>query len=225
MRSRNGIAALKRPTNVRLPVSPVRTKEPEQRGERRVKFEKNSQLPLLMLGYHVGNSKDPDYPVLAMIDALLTAGKSGRLTSRMVDREQIALEVNAQNPMQLDPGLFLFLVQPRSGIAPEKVEAVIYEELERLKKEAVPKLELEKARNLILTNFYQQLKTIAGKANLLGQFEIFFGSYEKLFSYDQQIATVSAADIQRVAAKYFREQNRTVATLVPLKGGKDEEVP
>ena len=96
--------------------------------------------------------------------------------------------------------------------------------LERLKKEAVPTLELEKARNLILTNFYQQLKTIAGKANLLGQYEIFFGSYEKLFSYDQQIAAVSAADIQRVATKYFREQNRTVATLVPVKGGKDEEV-
>ena len=213
------------PIPAQQPPPPVRTKEPEQRGERRVKFEKNSQLPLLMLGYHVGNSKDPDYPVLAMIDALLTAGKSARLTSRMVDREQLALEVNAQNPMQLDPGLFLFLVQPRSGVTPEKAEAVVYEELERLKKEAVPTLELEKARNLILTNFYQQLKTIAGKANLLGQYEIFFGSYEKLFSYDLQIAAVSAADIQRVATKYFREQNRTVATLVPVKGGKDEEVP
>ena len=85
-------------------------------------------------------------------------------------------------------------------------------------------LEIEKARNLILTNFYQQLKTIAGKANLLGQYEIYFGGYDKLFSFDKRIAAVSAADIQRVAAKYFREQNRTVATLVPVKGGKDGEI-
>jgi zinc protease len=209
------------PIPAQAPPPPVRTKEPEQKGERRVKIEKASQLPLLMLGYHVGDSRDADYPVLAVIEALLTAGKSARLTTRMVDKEQMALQVQAENPMKLDPGLFQFLVQPRSGVSPERAEAVLYEELEKLKTAPVSVRELDKARNLILAAFYQQLKTISGKANLLGQYEIYFGGYDKLFSFDQRIAAVTAADIQRVAAKYFREQNRTVATLVPVKGERN----
>jgi zinc protease len=211
------------PIPAQAPPPAVRTKEPEQKGERRVKVEKNAQLPMLMVGYHVGNSMDPDYPSLLMLEALLSAGKSSRLNQRLVEKEQLALQVNAQNPMQLDPGLFVFLAQPRSGVSPEKVEAALYEELARLEKDGVAAAELEKARNQILVAFYQQLKTIAGKANLLGQYEIYFGGYDRLFRFDEQVAKVSSADIQRVVKKYFQERNRTVATLVPIAGGKAEE--
>jgi zinc protease len=211
------------PIPAQAPPPPVRTKEPEQKGERRVKVEKNAQLPMLMVGYHVGNSMDPDYPSLLMLEALLSTGKSARLNQRLVEKEQLALQVNAQNPMQLDPGLFVFLVQPRSGVSPEKVEAALYEELARLEKDGVSAAELEKARNQVLVAFYQQLKTIAGKANLLGQYEIYFGGYDRLFRFDEQMAKVSSADIQRVVKKYFQERNRTVATLVPVAGGKAEE--
>jgi zinc protease len=202
------------------PPPPVRTKEPEQKGERRVVVEKTAQLPVLMAAYHVGNSMDPDYPVLAVIEALLGAGKSARLTRSLVDGQSLAIEVEAENPMRLNPGLFLFTLQPRTGVEPAKAEAALYAELEKLKTETVPEAELEKVRNLILTGFYRQLRTIAGKANLLGQAEIYYGGYGKLFDYDQRIAAVTAADVKRVAAKYFRASNRTVATLIPVKDSK-----
>lgn len=205
------------PIPSQTPPPPVRTKEPEQRGERRVSIEKNSQLPLLMVGYHVGDSRSADYPALVVLQTLLTRGGSARLTRRLIENDQVALSAMAQNPMSLDPGLFTFSIQPRSGIATTKVEAALYEELDRLKREPVSAKELDKARNLILSGFYEQLKTIAGKANLLGQYEIYFGGYNNLFTYDQRINAVTAEDIQRVAAKYFNERNRTVATLIPVK--------
>jgi len=141
------------PIPAQAPPPAVRTKEPEQKGERRVVVEKNAQLPMLMAGYHVGNSMDPDYPALTVLNALLTSGRSARLTKRLVDGDQLAVQVMAQNPMQIDPGLFLFVVQPRSGVASEKAEAALYDELEKLKKEAVPAAEMDKARNLILSQF------------------------------------------------------------------------
>ncbi len=201
----------------------VRTKEPEQKGERRIKLEKSAQLPLLMVGYHVGDSRSADYPVLTVIDALLSEGKSSRLNSRLVEKEELALRVNVGNPMQLDPGLFTIMVQPRSGVTTERVEIALYDEVERLKREKVSPLELEKVRNQILGAFYRQLKTIAGKANLLGQYDIYFGGYEKLFDFDQRIAAVTAEDVQRVAAKYLTERNRTVAILMPTKSAKGDE--
>jgi zinc protease len=202
------------------PPPAVRTKEPEQKGERRVVVEKQAQLPVVMMAYHVGNSMDADYPVLDVIETLLSNGRSSRFNSRLVEKEQLALFVGASNPMNFDPGLFTVTGQPRSGVDAGKLEAAVSGELERLKNEAVSAAELDKARNLILADFYRQLKTIAGKANLIGQAENYFGGYAKLFDYDQRINKVTAGDIQRVAKKYFTAQNRTVATLLPLKEGK-----
>jgi predicted Zn-dependent peptidase len=44
---------------------------------------------------------------------------------------------------------------------------------------------------------------------------VIFGDYTKAFSIDKEYQAVTAADIQRVAKKYFTEKNRTVATLIP----------
>jgi len=74
---------------------------------------------------------------------------------------------------------------------------------------------LSKAKNQILAGLYRRLKTIEGRANLLGSYEVFQGDYAKAFDEDKRVEAVTAADIQRVAQKYFTAKNRTVATLVP----------
>ena len=61
------------------------------------------------------------------------------------------------------------------------------------------------------------MKTINGKANTLGSYEVFFGDYKKLFSAADDYAKVNLDDVKRVAVKYFGEKNRTVATLIPDK--------
>jgi zinc protease len=77
--------------------------------------------------------------------------------------------------------------------------------------------ELQKAKNILLANFYRQMKTINGRANAIGQYEVFFGDYRRLFNAADEYAEVTAADVQRVAKQYFHEKNRTVATLIPEK--------
>jgi zinc protease len=94
---------------------------------------------------------------------------------------------------------------------------VLFEELARLQSEPVPEAELRKAKNQILAGLYRQLKTIEGRANLLGSFEIFDGDYSKLFTADKEIEAVTAAGVERVARQYFAPKNRTVATLIPEK--------
>jgi predicted Zn-dependent peptidase len=59
------------------------------------------------------------------------------------------------------------------------------------------------------------MKTIDGRANTLGTFEVFFGDYNKLFSAAADYGKVTKDDVRRVAQKYFGEKNRTVATLTP----------
>jgi len=59
------------------------------------------------------------------------------------------------------------------------------------------------------------LKTISGKANLIGSYEVFYGGWNEINAAPQKIEKVTAADVQRVAAKVFSPRNRTVATLLP----------
>jgi zinc protease len=197
------------------PPPPVRTVEPPQLGERRVEVRRPANLPMLMLSYHIGAARDPDFPVYEVIETLLTGGRSARLHQRLIEKEQLVLNVGGGVRPSLDPGQFLFNFQVRSGRQPAEVEKALYEELDRLSRETVPAEELQKSKNQILAGFYRQLKTIAGKANLLGSYEVFSGSWNQVNEAPARIEKVTAADVQRVAAKVFAPRNRTVATLIP----------
>jgi len=201
------------------PPPPVRTKEPEQLGERRITVVKAAQLPIEMVAYHVPESKHADEWALDLMETILTRGQSSRLYSRMVDKDQLVLNVNVGRSTTLDPGLMVFNLQPRSGIEPARAEKALFEELDRLRSQPVSDPELRKAKNQLLADHYRQLKTINGRANLLGTYEVFYGDYRKLYTVEQAYEAVTVADIQRVAAKYLTEKNRTVATLIPEKAG------
>ncbi len=205
------------------PPAKVTTKEPDQLGERRVTVRKFAQLPLLMMGYHVPEATSPDYYPLQVLQTVLFSGQSSRMYQRLVDKDQIALFVNGGSGMTFDSTLFTISSQPKAGIQPETVEKAIYEELDKVKTGAVTDQELEKAKNILLANFYRQMKTINGKANTLGSYEVFFGDYRKLFTAADDYSKVSKDDVQRVARKYFNEKNRTVATLIPEKALAKEQ--
>jgi zinc protease len=197
------------------PPPPVRTIEPPQQGERRVNVVKPAQLPQQYISFHVPNSRHTDIPALEVLGAILTHGRSSRLYKRMIDGDQIAIAADHSMDPSLDPGLLIFSIRPRAGIEPAKTEKVLYEELEKVRNAEVPLAELRKAQNQLLTDLFRQMKTIGGRADLLGSYEVFRGEYRKLFDAPKQWETVTAADVQRVAKQYLGELNRTIATLIP----------
>jgi zinc protease len=203
------------PIPAHAPPPKVTTREPEQLGERRLVVRKFGQLPILMVGYHIPESAHADYYALRVLQTILFSGQSSRLYQRLVDKDQIALFINGGFEFALDPTLFLINSQPKAGVEPAALEKAIYEELDKVKADAVKDEELEKAKNILLAGFYRQMKTISGKANTLGSYEVFFGDYRKLFAAAGEYAKVTKEDVRRVAQRYFGETNRTVGTLVP----------
>jgi zinc protease len=199
------------------PPPPVRTIEPPQKGERRVTLQKAAQLPMQMVSYHVPAVRHADARPLEVLGSILTQGRSSRLYRRMVDGDQLALNVNQFSSPQFDPGQMIFMVQPRVGVEPAAAERVLFEELEKVRANEVTAAELRTAKNQLLTDLYREMKTISGRANLFGQYELYLGDYRKVFTAQQEIEAVSAADILRVAKQYFNANNRTIATLIPTK--------
>ncbi len=197
------------------PPPAVKTTEPAQLGERRITVRKFAQLPILQIGYHVPATSHADYYALQALETILFSGQSSRMYKRLVDKDQLALSVGGGSDFAFDPTLFEVSAQPKAGVDPVAVEKAIYEELDRVKAAAVTDEELEKAKNILLSGFYRTIKTISGRSNAIGTYEVFFGDYKKLFTAADDFAKVTRADVQRVAAQYFTSDNRTVATLVP----------
>ncbi|MBZ5534523.1 MAG: insulinase family protein [Acidobacteriia bacterium] len=197
------------------PPRPVSTREPEQLGERRVFVHKFAQLPLLQVAYHAPAAVDPDFIPLSVLDYILLRGESSRLYQRLVDKEQVAVSVGGGQSEHIDPFIFEIDVQPRSGVEVDRVEKVLYDELDKTQKSLVEERELQKAKNTAVADFYRSMKTINGKANVLGVYDVVFGDYHKLFKEVELINQVTREDLQRVAQKYFTPRNRTVAILVP----------
>jgi zinc protease len=199
------------------PPPKVTTREPEQIGERRVTVKKFAQLPILMIGYHIPESANPDFYPLNILQAVLFSGESSRMYQRVVDKGQLALSISGDFEFALDPTLFIITAQPKAGIEPLAVEKAVYEELDKVKSDSVSDQELEKAKNIVLAAFYRRMKAINGRANTLGTYEIFLGDYRKLFTAGKEYGKVTREDVRRVAQKYFGEKNQTVTTLVPEK--------
>ena len=208
------------PIPSQAPPPAIRTKEPEQQGERRITLEKPAQLGLLAVSYHVPQSNHPDSPVIEVLDDILTGGQSSRLYKRMVDSDQIALNAQVFSENHFDPGLWTFMIQPRAGIDTAKVEKVLFEELDKIQASAVTDAELRKAKNRLQTQLFRGLQTIAGRANAIGSYEVFRGGYDKLFNASKEWEAVTAADVQRVAKQYLKTTNRTVGTLLPVRKEK-----
>jgi len=211
------------PIPTHAPPPPVTTVEPPQMGERRLVVHKAAELPLLMLGYHVPQSNSPDFYALNILRTILFQGESSRMYQRLVDKDQIALDVSSEVEPSFDPSMVEVVAQPKQGVDPQACEKAIYEELERAANTLVADTELEKAKNIRLVEFYRQMRTINGRANTIGTYEVFFGDYNKLFEAAKNYSAVTKEDVKRVARVYFGANNRTVATLMPESGEKAKE--
>jgi len=197
------------------PPPPVTTVEPPQLGERRLVVHKPAELPLLMIAYHVPPTNHPDFYAINILRTILFQGESSRMYQRLVDKDQIALDVSSSVEPAFDPTIAIIIAQPKQGIDPLKCETAIYEELERVKLSTITDQELEKAKNIRLMEFYHQVRTINGRANTIGTYEVFDGDYKKLFDAAKNYAAVTKEDVQRVAKTYLGANNRTVASLLP----------
>jgi len=195
------------------PPQAIRTVEPEQLGERRLLIELESPTPLLHVTFHAGSATDPSTQAMNVLLNLLVGGESSRLHRLFVEEEQIALAVGGFQMEGFDPGLvyFYLTLPPAADIA--AVEGRLLEELQRIATESVSAAELEKARNIMIADYWRGLATIDGKASALGNAEVFLGDYQRAFSLPDELAAISAEDIQSVAASVFDRRKMTVGVL------------
>jgi zinc protease len=201
----------------------VRTQEPEQLGERQFVIRRKAQTPLLQYAYKAPAGADARGPAVNLLLSILVDGDSSRLHRALVEEKQLAIEVGGHWQEGFDPGLlWLFLTLPE-GSDVNEVQSAVDAELEGIAEHGVTDAELARAKNMTAAGFWKKLATIDGKAQLLGEYEVFHGDWLKLFDAPAQVDRVTLAEVQAVAREILDKRRRTVGVLLPEEGDLTQE--
>jgi zinc protease len=194
----------------------VDTNEPAQTAERRFTLEDPlARLPQLLIGYKglVGNT--PDFYAMQVLNQALATGQSSRLYQKLVKEKELVTGVFAFVNGMRGNGDYQITATVAPGKKIEDVEAAINEEVSRIQSEPIADWELAKAKNSSRRSSIQLLQGSLGIATRLSQFAVFYNDPNLINSQFQKIAAVTKEDVQRVAVKYLKATNRTVAITLP----------
>lgn len=197
--------------------APVYTQEPVQRGERRVTVRRTGSLPMVMVGYRTPEAKSPDGYALDLLQEVLGDGRASRLYQALVEKG-LASGADASNPSMRDPFIFSISASAQKGVTADRLEAAVLAEVERIKNEPVSAEELARAKSQIEAGFVFRNDSVTSQANQIGYWEM-VDNWRYLSTYLQQVKGVTAADLQKVAQKYFVTDGRTVGQFIPTSEG------
>lgn len=192
-----------------------RTAEPKQIGERRVDVEYDAESRVIM-AWHVPEAAHADWPAVEVLNELLQGGRSSRLERRVVEELKVAASVDGYTgiPGGRYPSLYMIEATPLSPHSTTEVEQAIYQEIDRLKREAPTAAEVKSVQTRYRKAFIDQLTDNLGLANGLAGASTTYGDWRQPFQLCEAVQKITPADVQRVAATYLTKTNRTVGTLV-----------
>ncbi|CAN5128095.1 hypothetical protein BH09PSE2_BH09PSE2_16070 [soil metagenome] len=143
--------------NPAAPLPRVTVKEPLRTSPKLVNaYGPIVPLPAVRILWHIPAAADPDYPALAVLDAVLSAGKSSRLYDRLVYRDQLAQRVNSDAGRNAQPGLFEFEAVLAGGKTVAQGEAALMAEAKAVREAPVSEIELARAKTQLIANLLHQ---------------------------------------------------------------------
>jgi zinc protease len=192
--------------------------EPEQTAERRFTMEDPyARLPQLLIGYKGVASNTPDAYAFQVLNSALAGGQSSRLYQKLVKEKELVTNVAAYPSPFRGGGYYEIEATVAPGKKVEDVEAAINEEVERLQREPIADWELDKAKNSARRGSIQSLQSSLGTAIRLSEYAVFYNDPNLINTQFQKFAAVTKDDVQRIAQKYLKAANRTVAVTTPAK--------
>jgi predicted Zn-dependent peptidase len=192
-------------------------KEPIKDKEIRAVIEDNVQLPAVMMGYHTPAQGTPDAYAVDMLAQILSQGKSSRLQKSIVDEQEKSAYVGAFPFPSEDPGMALMFGLTNIGVSLTDLEQAIDAEIEKIQNELISEKEFQKLQNQVENDMISENAKIEGIAERLANYAVYYGDANLINTEIDRYMKVTREDIQNVAKKYFRKDNRVVLHYVPKK--------
>ena len=189
-------------------------------GVRKKAITDRVQLPRLYMAGHTPALFQPGDATMDLVSSVLTGGKNSRLYRRLVYDMQIAQDVAAFQQSGALGSSFVIIATARPGQTLDTIQAVIDEELDKLRRAAPEAREVTRAFNQTEASFYRQMERVggfSGKANQLNAYYTATGTPDYFEKDLARYRVVSTADIQGAVVKYLPKDRRVELSVVPAE--------
>ena len=144
----------------------------------------------------------PDYFALEVLNTILGGSFTSRLNQNLRETHGYTYGANSQFVMRRMAGPFV----AAASIVTAKTDSALIEfmhELRRIRDEAVPQAELDKAKAYITLGLPAEFETTQGAARQFANLLLYDLPPDYFGTYIPRINAVTAADVQRVARQYL----------------------
>ena len=199
------------------------TEEPAQDGERSVTLRRVGDVAAVAVVYHIPAGAHEDLPALQVLANILSTQPSGRFYQGLVETKK-ASRASAYAEASHDPGLFMADAEVPRDSSPDEVRdqvlrivegvgtgGVTVEEVNRAKQQIL------KARDMAATDTSRIAIALSGWAAQ--------GDWRLYFLHRDRIEKVTPEAVQQAAARYLKQNNRTVGLFLPTAKAERVEVP
>ena len=164
----------------------------------------------------VGVSRStPDYAVLEVLNTVLGGSFTSRLNQNLREKNGYAYGASSGFDMRLSAGPFL----AAAGVQTDKTADALKEFFNELNGilTPVPPDELAKARNYVALGFPGEFETTSDMARKLEELVIYNLPDTTFSDFVPSVTAVTAADLQRAAARFIQPERMAVVVVGDLK--------
>src|SRR5579863_923865 len=190
--------------------------EPEQAAPRSTRIEMEGPSTQFAIAWPTVPLQSEDIYPLDVASYILSHGDTSRLVKRLMIDEPMVISVSS---MSNTPGFVKGWFEVSAQCEPREAEAVkkiIFEEVERLKNEAVGGHELAKAKRQKAAEHVFQQQTVENQAEALSESFRSTGNPSFDAHYVDEIQKVTAEQIVQVARRYFVPHRLNTVVIDPL---------
>jgi len=213
----------------KIPARPVPARkprsEPPQVGLKRVELKAPAEQAYVSLAFKVPalrnveapTPEDDDALALTVLSAVLDGYSGARLDRALTQgADRVADSAGASNGLLgRGPQMFILDGVPAPGKTAAQVEAALREQVARIAREGVSAAELERVKTQWVAGEVYKRDSLFNQAREIGTYWVLglpLDTNDRLLT---RLRAITAEQVQSVAARYFGEDQLTVATLLP----------
>lgn len=199
------------------------TEDPVQDGERSVIVRRVGDTQLVAAAYHIPGGSHPDATTASILMQVLADTPSGRLHKALVEPKKAASVFNFPYIFG-EPSLLIVGAEVRTEQSLDEARDILLKVVEDVAKTPITKEEVERARANLLKNIELRLNSSEEVGLELSEW-IGMGDWRLLFINRDRLRKATPEEVQRVAANYLKQSNRTLGLFVPTKTPERAEIP
>ena len=197
-----------------IPIVRPSIKEPALGGEVRDIIQDNVQLEGVFQAYRAPKQGGDEYYAFNVLSNILSGGESSRMNKTLVDSKQLAAAAQSVPFFNEDAGVLITLAIANMGVKANVLEQHMDSVVNELKTGLVSEREFQKVKNQITTGLVASNGTMAGIAESLANYEVYFGDANLINTELAKYNKVTREDVLAVAKKYLNKDNRVVVYYV-----------